>query len=191
LEPSPGWSDARLRSQALFEVTAEGTLGLAIGDSARERRFVFVFDVVQPKSELMLDVYPEIPGPSMRRARGDVTVAVQVIDSDVTPLVADERVHTGRVRGLQWGSQRDPFTPRRTGPAHPRPPRRHPDAPRASAPALRRLTAWVIINHAMVDHQPQREPRRGRRVHGVDEAVSTIKASLEVASPTPSSPAHP
>jgi hypothetical protein len=108
------WSSERLRRETLFEVVAEGTLGLAVGDPAPERRFVF--DVVHARTEHTLSVWPEIPGPSVRYARGEVTVGVRVLDPDGATLVADERVHAAHSRSLQWRSERYSFRPDRSGP---------------------------------------------------------------------------
>ena len=108
------WSSERLRRETLFEVLAEGTLGLRVGEPAPERRYVF--DVEHPEVEHTLDVYPEIPGPAFRRASGDVTVRVRVLAPDGTALVHDERVHEARARSLQWRSERYPFVPTAVGP---------------------------------------------------------------------------
>lgn len=107
------WSDRRLGRETLFEVVAEGTLGLAVGEPAPERRFVF--EVEHAQVEHTLHVYPEIPGPALRRASGDVTVRVRVLAPDGATLVDDERVHAPQVRSLQWRSERYPFTPAQNG----------------------------------------------------------------------------
>lgn len=108
------WSSGSLERETLFEVIAEGTLGLSVGAPAPERRFVF--DVEHAGTEHTLHVYPEIPAPSVRWARGEATVRVRVLAPDGTALVADERVHSARARGLQWHSERYPFVPTVAGP---------------------------------------------------------------------------
>jgi len=107
------WSEMRISGETLFEVVAEGTLGLSVGAPAPERRFVF--EVEHALTEHTLHVYPEIPAPALRWSSGDVTVRVRVLAPDGTALVDDERVHAARARGLQWRSERYPFTPSQNG----------------------------------------------------------------------------
>ncbi|MEZ6015936.1 MAG: hypothetical protein R3F49_12530 [Planctomycetota bacterium] len=107
------FTDDNLRAETLFEVVAEGNLGLAPGTPAPEHVQRFV--VLHPGVVHKLTVYPEYPPPTAKRARFDAEVRVQVLDQDGVALVDASHVHTHSRYRRDWDSVRYEFTPTREG----------------------------------------------------------------------------